>query len=158
MTETIRNTVIPLFMFVFILYYVWLVLRETFRFIKGMRAASWPNTNGKILNSNLLERWGSEDMEYEARITYSYSALGKNYESNNLYFGLLSPTSKWPSKYLVQKYKKPENVKIYYNPNSPSESVLIVGINVIQLHTFIILLIYGLFAAYFAKALYGLII
>jgi len=157
MADTIRNIVIPLFMILFILFYLWLVNREINRFIKGIQATSWPTTTGKIFNSKLIERWGSEDMEYEASISYSYTALGKEYESNNLYFGLLSPTSKWPAKYLVKKYKRPESIKIYYNPNSPNESVLIVGLNVIQLHTLIILLIYGIFAVYFSAALYGLI-
>ncbi len=156
MIDTIRNTVIPLFMAAFVLFYIWLVIREVVRFIKGIQAKSWPTASGKIVNSNLVERWGSEDMEYEAEIKYSYTALNKEYKSNNLYFGLLSPTSKWPAKYLVKKYKKPTNIKVYYNPKSPSESILIVGLNIIQIHTIIILLIHGLFAAYFSLALYGL--
>ena len=145
-------------MSMFVIFYIWLILREGVRFINGVRAKSWPTTTGKILNSNLIERWGSEDMEYEANIKYSYTVSNVEYESNSLYFGLLSPTSKWPAKYLVKKYKEPTEIQVYYNPKLPSNSVVLAGLNIIQIHTLIILIIYGLFAVYFASALYGLII
>ena len=138
--------------------YVWLVIAELRNFIKSYMARNWPTTTGKVLNSELVEEWGSDDIVYKADIQYSYIVKNIEYKSEKIYFGLLNLTSKWPAKYLTKKYKYSDKIVVYYNPGSASDSVLITGINVVQLNTLYALFILGVFAIYFAAALYSLIL
>ena len=123
------------------------MLIEVINLIRSLRAARWKTAKGKI------EDW---DIHYSAdgegtnlitnKLQYSYSVSGNDYLSNRVAFGFPWFMDSLLAGNAIEKaLESAPKLKIYYNPKSPSESTLIVGMK--TFHTFKIF-IYGVILAF----------
>lgn len=80
----------------------------------------WPSTRGEILESKLEE---NSDGWYPY-VRYSYSAQGKSYASDQLYFYSCNEAPAKRARTYLLPYPVGKAVTIYYNPRNPEEAVL----------------------------------
>lgn len=128
-------------------------------FLLGLKGKSWPNTYGKITQSQITKvkrsETGSVFSHYRTVIQYEYIVDDVSYKSQTLSFpdqawqilnrGLRSRQS---AKKLQTKYPINQSIEVYYNPKNPKQSILeptIADKNLIL--TLIIILVMGLFFA-----------
>ncbi len=98
---------------------------------KDIKATSWPSVDGQIhWKTNSAGPFRNERRGYVIgslhwkEVQFTYSVNGLQYSSNNLSFGLtFSDDSE-----LTNPFDKEQSpVKVYFNPLSPSEAVLVPG-------------------------------
>jgi len=97
----------------------------------------WTPIDAKIIESNTNSYKGGgvskgpRYISYDLKVKYDYHIGSNIFRSTNVYFPIegfksfASTTSFELSQELLQKYKKGETVKAYYNPKKRSQSVLI---------------------------------
>lgn len=143
------NSIVSLEYFICILICGFIGLLFTIHFIylvcKSKASENWVETKATIIKSNLdaLEYvGGSAARSYKPNIAYKYYVMNNEYVSKRIFYGSLirTNTSK-SSKETIHKYKKGDNISIYYNPNNPSQSVIERGINPIVYRSLLVVLI-----------------
>jgi len=107
---------------------------SAFNIIKGFETESWSQTSATILSSEIgystsHSRHGGSSTTYGAKITYQYSVNGVSYTSNTISYGYAYSSDHDAASQLVDNYPVGKIVTIYYNPDNPSEAVLISGID-----------------------------
>lgn len=90
---------------------------------------NWPTTQALIVHSQIKSTSVSGEVEYQhsADIAYRYTVNGKEYASNKIIVGDYSSNSSSRAKKIIRRYRKGSYVEAYYNPEKPSEAVLIPG-------------------------------
>ncbi|MDO8266959.1 MAG: DUF3592 domain-containing protein [Moraxellaceae bacterium] len=106
------------------------------------RAESWPSVDGTIIDSAINRSTKHRDKEhvahisigaspskfiaheYRLRIEYEYFVNGKKYTGNSLGFDTRR-TSLNGAEMLLKKFRKGSQVRINYDPKSPSQSMLL---------------------------------
>lgn len=108
---------------------------------KQSQAKSWPVVQGEITGSTFLERrkrsnpggihignapaaQTSWEKEYGLHLQYSYQVNGSSYRGNDLGFDATRTSREGIEKLLVS-YPSGKAVAIHYNPENPSESMLL---------------------------------
>ncbi|MEM7115806.1 MAG: DUF3592 domain-containing protein [Chloroflexota bacterium] len=101
----------------------------------GLKSKSWPNTYGKITQSQIIKAKRSETgsflTHYRTVIQYEYIVGDVSYKSQTLSF----PDQAWQilnrglrslrvAKTLQTKYPMNQSIEVYYNPKNPRQSVL----------------------------------
>jgi len=100
--------------------------------IKGVDTLNWLALEGVITESKIIHRSAANGGGWRkmSRIKYKYTVNNKSYVSDRIY---ISPVDFFKNqvyaKSYAKKYKNNQTVKIYYNPESPSNSVIEKGIN-----------------------------
>lgn len=91
----------------------------------------WPLVKGEITYSDTETReMGGGAAGYGPRIEYTYTVHGKEFKSNDIYFGgirFLSSDSfslKEDAEEICKKYPEGASVDVYYNPRNPGTAVL----------------------------------
>ena len=96
--------------------------------------AAWPNVQGKVLTSSIIkseidendEAWGpGEDPGWDQEMTYEYEVDGVRYESHDeveIEYGPVGVDERGARE--AAKYYVGQDVTIYYDPKSPSNSHL----------------------------------
>ncbi len=104
---------------------------QSLNLYKDIKAMNWPSVDGRIhWQTRSTGPFRSERYGYKIgslhwkEVQFSYKIDGLQYSSNNLSFGLIfSDDSE-----LTNPYDKEQStVKIYFNPLTPSEAVLMPG-------------------------------
>ena len=90
-----------------------------YQYYQGNRSDNWPSTQGVVFVSE-SRRPASSGAE-KAYIKYRYSVGNTSYESDFIHFPEFNPAN------LVYRFKKDTQVQVHYNPEDPSEAVLIPG-------------------------------
>lgn len=99
----------------------------------ALESAGWPHADGTIRDSQLItqeQRDGS--FVYRLHIVYAYTAQGIEYQSGRIRFGSedsASPNREQAERWL-EEYPPGRVVTVYYDPQSPSNSVLEPGAHV----------------------------
>ena len=100
----------------------------------SVSAKEWSIIMGKIIKSDIyeLQFGGESNATFRPDIAFEYNVNGEKYISDRLYYGVKIMSSfNWiKSRKLVEKYPVNKEVKVYFNPNKPSESVVEPGIHV----------------------------
>jgi len=88
----------------------------------------WPQTQGEILESELVESHDDDSTTYGAQVIYRYSLDGGEFESDRIWFGGDYSTSNRSEMFeVVKKYPVGQAVTVYYSPDDPTEAVLMPG-------------------------------
>lgn len=114
---------------VFTLIGIGLLIFGIIDYYQAKSSTSWESVPGKILKSTVEKRRNEDGGIYEPIIVYSYKIKKKRYQSRTVYFGeSLEQTSLKFSQELVSKFPVSTQVNVYYNPKSPSNSILLTGV------------------------------
>ena len=95
---------------------------------KGLLALEWPTTQAKMISfvpkgPYTRNRFGKSIVWFYPQVRYEYEVDGIGYRSEALSFGV-------PMHYRERRaYEPGKIVSAYYNPDLPSESVLIAGLD-----------------------------
>ena len=95
---------------------------------KAKLAKSWPTIQGVVLESEVEESRrrtavGKASIGYYPAVTYQYNVLGQSYTGDRVTFGDADYDYITASN-LLSAFPVDGEVKVYYNPDNPSESVL----------------------------------
>ncbi len=93
------------------------------------QSLSWPSVSGHVLKFYVFERWSSNvdsmSIWYEPHIEYEYQVMGTTYTSDRLYIGPnISFLKLRRSQDIINRLTDGVTVKVFYNPDDPSEAVL----------------------------------
>lgn len=103
-----------------------LTLKYIYQLIDSQK---WPHTEGEILESAVVEDGYSSFSGY-TKIVYSYEIDGQLFKSDRIKFGPdLSSSDAQLSGKILRKYPKGKKFSVYYNPKSPTNAVLELGLN-----------------------------
>jgi hypothetical protein len=111
------------------------------------KSQSWPATTGRILSSEVEQRYSSESgTSFYPQIVFEYDVQGQRYKSNQINFGAQASygmTSVAQNKIL--QYPVGRLVPVSYNPENPTQAVLEKTVSGASK----ILMIAGLFTVFF---------
>ncbi|MBE9048494.1 DUF3592 domain-containing protein [Pleurocapsales cyanobacterium LEGE 10410] len=95
----------------------------------AVASLSWPTTDGHLEDVRL---WGKRNIGGEMKdaeklsVEYSYEINGLNYSGNSAaFYTLVYPKTVE----FAERHSSNRNIKVYFNPRDPSESVLEPGLN-----------------------------
>ena len=104
-----------------------------FAISNSVSAKEWSIIMGKVIKSDIYKSQfgGESNAGYRPDIAFEYTVNGEKYISDRLYYGVKIMSSfNWiRSRKLIEKYPVNKEVKVYFNPNKPSESVVEPGIH-----------------------------
>lgn len=91
---------------------------------KAGAARSWPTAAGTVLESALESRRSSNNRGWVnyPRVIYTYTVSGQSYASSRIAPGMEVGGTGAPG--VIAKYPPGAQVKVYYNPQNPSDAVL----------------------------------
>lgn len=95
---------------------------------KQVVAESWPTTNGVITESRLRINRDSDGDTYEPVISYRYMVGDQVYTSDTFRFDNMSSSDRSYQRGIVNDHPRDMAVKVWYNPDDPSEAVLSTGL------------------------------
>lgn len=88
----------------------------------------WPHTTGVIISNQLVGRGHAKGVPmYGTRISYSYTVNGEVLTGRKMDF-MQSDNAKIVKMFTSGKYYANQQVKVYYNPEKPSEAILERGV------------------------------
>jgi hypothetical protein len=89
----------------------------------------WSSVPGTILSSEIQEisRHEEADSNYRVNVRYVYTVDGKKYEGNRLRFGFASYDDRWAAEQEKLRFASGNEVQVLYDPENPSQAVLIKG-------------------------------
>lgn len=97
-------------------------------FAMARKSSDWPVASGEVLSSKVISSGKSGKPE----VKYTYTVNGRKYNGSQIFIGLgpmgggIGISS--PHEY-VYKYPKGKQIKVYYDPKDPKQSVLEPGVN-----------------------------
>jgi len=133
--------------YIFIAITMSLIFTESYSLIEDLKATKWPTTFGTIDRIYLpgsvpRSRWGPMiEPKINPKIWFSYVVNETQYTSTNKSFGF---TFNEDFELVNPDDIMDHRVKVYFNPNNPSEAVLITGpkfINILLIVTGLIFLV-----------------
>ncbi|MFC1845110.1 DUF3592 domain-containing protein [Thermodesulfobacteriota bacterium] len=118
----------------------------------GLQSEKWLPTKAQIICWEGGEGRGVENKRRSfININYLYSVYGQTYSGEHItYQSLKSNTQSLQSIDFINKYKKGDMVDVYYNPEDPSQAILIPGYSKL----YFIILILGLILIIFGVGIY----
>ncbi len=114
-----------------------------FEYRQGLKTNDWPAAAGRIVESKIVEskiverkvdgssgrrRTRSSDRDYTVDVRYSYEVEGQKFEGDRLRYGNESHDSRASAMEEQSLFASGKEVQVYYDPKTPSQSVLIKGI------------------------------
>lgn len=87
-------------------------------------SVDWPRVKGEVLSSYIK----SSSKKYRAMVEFGYSVEGKEYIGNLICFTYDGHATTSTAESYVNDYSEGSTVNVYYNPSSPSVSVLKPGL------------------------------
>ena len=107
---------------------------------RARSSRQWPSTTGIVLKTDV------EIIKYEGScqpiVTYEYQVAGKSYTGNKITLTQGSQPFIPLAKKCLSSYPESTELKVYYNPNKPEDSVLIPGLTI------------GVWGCYFAGSIF----
>lgn len=106
-------------------------------------ALKWNTTVGKLKNWDMryAASEGGTDLVVD-KFEYTYSVSGRDYQSRRIGFGFpLTIDSDFFGRQFVKSLENAPDLKVYYHPNKPQESALIVGLRAFHVFKILVCLI-----------------
>ena len=122
------------------MYYVFLIIGllwsgfVLYAIIMGMKSQQWPVTQGKILTTEVRKHipdkrsGGVRRPTYKPYVRYEFTVGDQRYENDLIAFAQKNYFSDSDAQKALQKYPINTDVKVYYNPKSHKQAVLVVGV------------------------------
>lgn len=104
--------------------------------LQALRAQQWPSVEGEIASTRLVYRSDADGGSDYPYVAYRYRVAGKPYRGDRVRFGpqvlpssvvpALDPAPGSPSasQALAARYPRGQQIRVYYNPRNPADSVL----------------------------------
>ncbi len=89
---------------------------------KASAMQTWPSAPGNIVESELRSRKRGSRRIYYPHIVYQYNVMGQTYTGKRISPGTDSGSSR--ARELVAKYPPGAPVRVYYDPQNPSDAAL----------------------------------
>jgi hypothetical protein len=126
MSEKSSSTIMIIFLVLVGLLCLW---TGSTTFISAWNARNWPVAKGTILDSSLEEKWDSEEgTSLIPHLHYEYHVGGQRYVSSQITLAQQSLfKNKW-SVDVIQRFPGGSSVDVYYDPSSPCEAAIFVGV------------------------------
>ncbi len=128
-----RRSSSRIFIYVFLCLGLFAIALGTVRAKEAWQAKSWPTAQGRIILSKVTEGRLSKSRIRVARLCieldYLYLADGVAYEGHRLNAGWHCFASEQRIRELLKKYPSGKEVKVYYNPENPSQAMLEPGLD-----------------------------
>jgi hypothetical protein len=109
------------------------IISTIYDYLNVKKANSWKTTTGTITHAEILEhKWKKtfsniERTTYRPMIEYRYAVDGIQYENSQVRLDDDGGGIYEKAKEYVSSYETGSTVRVYYNPELPSESALITG-------------------------------
>ncbi|MHA1982847.1 MAG: DUF3592 domain-containing protein [Candidatus Hodarchaeales archaeon] len=123
---------LPLYVFYELLKYLIKTYRKTLILFHEARSSqSWSITQGEIVHSNIIKQVFTGEtgpsISYDINVQYKYAVSGETYVGSRI---MIQPISDRISSTSLREssYKVGSTVQVYYNPESPQNSVLELGV------------------------------
>ena len=129
-------------MLVFGLFIIGLSIYLVYRAIFTKR---FHKTEGVVISSDIKIEYGTDEAGFEPLIHYEYSVRGKKFQNSK--YSISPNMSKRKVERIVAAYKPGSQIDVFYNPNKPNDSVILVGMsfgNLIGIFIIVSLLLYAL--------------
>lgn len=119
---------------------------------KALRSKSWPKVTGIIRTHDIHEHSSSDGSWYTPIIKYGYKVRDVYYRGKTISFSLLPISNNYDSalRYTF-KYKKGDEVRVYYNPDKHRESVLEPGSSILNLMIIVFLVLFDIVLIFFIE-------
>jgi len=112
----------------FALFGIYMLIHAMTGYRKALASSSWPSVNGILTDVRL---WGLRRIDGEMKdvekliVEYDYEVSGQKYTGRSpTFYTLVYPETLE----FAQRHPAGSNIKVHYNPEDPSESVLITGV------------------------------
>ncbi|SEG06341.1 DUF3592 domain-containing protein [Vibrio hangzhouensis] len=119
---------------------VFAFLLELHYLLKNVKAKSWNKAKGMVLSSE-TGLGGPSEGTLKAKVRYTYWVNGEELESNKIAYATLDT---WFAIF-KRLYIKVGETEVYYNPEKPTESVLVPGVRLFHVLDMCIILACGLY-------------
>ncbi len=140
------------------------ILALDFFFIRNLllqfESRNYPNTTGLITRSavtskNTMSRTGSgyaSHTSYGVDLAYHFEVNGQPFEGTHLRYTKMFSTHDWAEQQVAARPVGLQ-VRVFYNPQNPADSVLIAGIDSSDQTLFVVLALFNLLAVFFGWCL-----
>lgn len=104
---------------------------------KGMESEGWETVQGTILKSDIKKNESTTrdakgfrrtKTSYIVTVNYFFEIDDNRYEGNTISFGNVSHSERSDAQNELKSYPKGKEVKVYFNPEDPDDSVLKKGV------------------------------
>jgi hypothetical protein len=104
----------------------WLVKRLNTASTMNQMAATWPTTQGKVLQSRVEVHSRGEHTSVIPKIVYEYEVGGTKYQSDMVRAAdkVVRWTNSQEAYAMVDRHPADSDVTVYYNPANPAQSAL----------------------------------
>jgi hypothetical protein len=128
------------------------VLVVGYSMLRGQKSRSWPSVTGSVLSSSISEHESTDDdgsstTNYGVSLLYSYSVGGQEFQGTRRTFTDVKTNSRSRAEKILAMYPQGGSVTVYYDPQKPSDCVLVTGVSMVS---------YLFLALGFAFMLFGL--
>ena len=110
---------------VFLFFGGMLIRTASSREKKSQRAQTWSQVYGEVLSSEVKRSPSSSKPRYRAAVSYRYTVNGTDYENDTVFLSGRVPTFKSKAQETADKYVVGEQITVYYDPATPSDSYLV---------------------------------
>ena len=94
--------------------------------MNALESKGWPTTDGIVTVSEFTTNRNSDDgsVTYGASVAYDYKVNGTSYTGSNVHFGQYGTSDPSYGRGIVNRYPAGKQVRVYYDPDELSTSVL----------------------------------
>jgi hypothetical protein len=91
---------------------------------KGRRIQTWPQTTGRVTQSEIVRRQGQRTYIEEPHVFFSYSVDGTEYVGHTMSVLEVDTSLKQDAEAKLRPYPVGQEVAVFYNPKDPKDSLL----------------------------------
>ncbi len=107
--------------------------------VRQIYAVGYPTATGTITQSEVETIRGRRSRTYRPTIKYKYTVEGQEYVGERYRYGQFSSAKKWAER-IVASHPVGSPFEVYYAPTDPSDAVLTVGLEGLDLFIFMFML------------------
>ena len=118
-------------------------------FFSAKESENWPSETGIIIQSDIIRRSNEGRVTYYPKIEYEYIVDGKKFANKDIFVGGMGEGgNESKAESIIELYPVGKQAPVYYDPEKPQVSALIIGINYGHYFMFIIPGFFIIFGVY----------
>ncbi len=86
---------------------------------------NWPQTIGTITKAEVIADTGPDSNGYFVSVFYDYLVNGASHQGNRLELSRRAYVRKKSAESVVERYRTNTSIPVFYNPEKPSDAVLV---------------------------------
>jgi hypothetical protein len=126
---------------IYVFWIVWIVMAgflvdALWRLIYGIKSKTWKGINATVTSSEVVKNFWSDDDDqdsYSPKIKYMYTVGGRRYSGGRYSYKWWGTPNYGEVATIIKDYGNKGKIVTYYNPSNPSQSVILPGINSLNL-------------------------